>query len=177
MRSIILLLAMLSPLAALAETCPALLNHQFKTLQGGTINLCEYQDKTILVVNTASKCGFTPQFEKLENLYSKYKEKGLLVVGFPSNDFKQEFKSNAEIGSFCKLTYKVKFPMAESGSVTGKNASPFYKQLKAATGQEPLWNFHKYLISEHGTNVLAFPSSTEPDDPEIMRVILPTPKK
>ncbi len=136
--------------------------------------MCQYLDKTILVVNTASKCGFTPQFEKLEKLYSKYKDKGLMVIGFPSNDFRQELKTSSEIGSFCKLTYGVKFPMAESGSVTGKSANQLFKQLKAATGQEPQWNFYKYVITDHGRKVKAFPSTTEPDDPEIMNIILST---
>lgn len=177
MRCLLVSLMLSLPSFALAQSCPELLNHQFKTLQGGTISLCQHQDKTILVVNTASKCGFTPQFEKLENLYSTYKDRGLLVVGFPSNDFRQELKSNSGIGSFCKLTYKVKFPMVESSSVTGKNANPFYKQLKVATGQEPQWNFYKFVITEHGNKVQAFPSTTEPDDPQIMGIILPTIKK
>lgn len=165
------------PLSSIAGECPALLNHQFRTLQGGQINMCEHQAKTIVVVNTASKCGFTPQFEKLEKLYSQYQDRGLIVVGFPSNDFRQELKSNSEIGSFCKLTYKVKFPMAESGSVTGTKANSFYKQLKQVTGQEPQWNFHKYVITEAGRKVSAFPSVVEPDDPQIMQLILNSLKK
>ena len=110
MRFLIGVLFMLAT-NAFAADCPTLLNHQFKTLQGNTINLCDYRGKPILVVNTASKCGFTPQFEKLEGLYGRYKDNGLLVIGFPSNDFKQELTSDSEIGSFCKLTYGVKFPM------------------------------------------------------------------
>lgn len=153
--------------------CPALLNHQFKTLQGESINLCDYRDKPILVVNTASKCGFTPQFEKLEGMYSQYKDKGLLVIGFPSNDFRQELKSDSEIGSFCKLTYGVKFPMVSKGSVIGANANPFYKQLAAAAGQEPQWNFHKYVISPGGKSVQSFSSTTQPDDSAIVKLITP----
>jgi glutathione peroxidase len=167
------LLMLISSLSAAAGECPALLNHQFKTLQGEKINLCDYRDKPILVVNTASKCGFTPQFEKLEGMYSQYKAKGLLVIGFPSNDFRQEFKNDAEIGSFCKLTYGVKFPMVSKGAVTGANASPFYKQLAAATGQEPQWNFHKYVISPGGKTVTSFNSVTKPDDPAILKLIEP----
>lgn len=161
------------PLTTLAADCPALLNHQFKTLQGENINLCDYRDKPILVVNTASKCGFTPQFEKLEAMYSQYKAKGLLVIGFPSNDFRQELKSDTEIGSFCKLTYGVKFPMVSKGAVTGANANPFYKQLTAASGQAPLWNFHKYVITPNGKSVHSFSSLTSPDDPEILKLITP----
>jgi glutathione peroxidase len=163
-----------SPLSSLAAECPALLNHQFKTLQGESINLCDYRDKPILVVNTASKCGFTPQFEKLESLYSQYQDKGLLVIGFPSNDFRQELKSDSEIGSFCKLTYGVKFPMVSKGAVTGANANPFYKQLTAASGQAPQWNFHKYVILPGGKSVQSFTSTTQPDDPEILKLIMPS---
>lgn len=161
------------PLYAVAADCPALLNHQFKTLQGEVIDLCQYRDRPILVVNTASKCGFTPQFEKLEAISEQYKARGLLVIGFPSNDFRQELQNNAEIGSFCKLTYGVKFPMVAKGSVTGADANPFYKQLIAATGKEPKWNFYKYVITPGGKSVHSFPSTTKPDDPEIMKLILP----
>ena len=165
------LLMLTTPLSGLAGECPALLNHQFKTLQGEAINLCDYRDKPILVVNTASKCGFTPQFEKLEGLYSQYKDKGLLVIGFPSNDFRQELKSDTEIGSFCKLTYGVKFPMVSKGSVIGASASPFYKQLAAASGQQPQWNFHKYVITQGGKSVQSFTSTTQPDDPAVIKLI------
>ena len=171
------LLMLLSPLSVSAAECPALLNHQFKTLQGESINLCDYRDKPILVVNTASKCGFTPQFEKLEAMYSQNKDKGLLVIGFPSNDFRQELKSDSEIGSFCKLTYGVKFPMMAKSSVSGANASPFYKGLIAASGEAPKWNFHKYVIAPGGKSVQSFTSTTAPDDPAILKLIEPYLKK
>jgi glutathione peroxidase len=168
-----ILLMLTTPLSSFSGECPALLNHQFKTLQGESINLCDYRDKPILVVNTASKCGFTPQFEKLEGLYSRYKDKGLLVIGFPSNDFRQELKSDSEIGSFCKLTYGVKFPMVSKGAVSGANANPFYKQLAAVSGQQPQWNFHKYVIAPGGKSVQSFTSTTQPDDPAILKLIEP----
>ncbi len=174
MRILFGVLLMLATSSAFADDCPALLNHQFKTLQGEKINLCDYRGKPILVVNTASKCGFTPQFEKLEGLYSRYKAKGLLVIGFPSNDFNQELTSNSEIGSFCKLTYGVKFPMVSKGAVKGENASPFYKQLIAASGTEPQWNFHKYVISADGKTVHSFKSAIAPDSEEILKLIQPT---
>lgn len=166
-----LLILFFFPLTAIADECPALLNHQFKTLQGSTIDLCQYRDKPILVVNTASKCGFTPQFEKLEAMSKKYRDRGLLVIGFPSNDFRQELQSNSEIGSFCKLTYGVKFPMVAKGAVSGSGANPFYKQLIAATKQEPQWNFHKYVITAGGKSVHSFTTETEPDDRAIMKLI------
>lgn len=161
------------PLSAMAGDCPALLNHQFKTLQGENIDLCQYRNNPILVVNTASKCGFTSQFETLESISSKYKARGLLVIGFPSNDFRQELKEDAEIGKFCKLTYGVKFPMVSKGSVRGDNANPFYKQLIAASGESPKWNFHKYVITPGGKSVQSFSTMTSPDDPAIMNLILP----
>lgn len=171
MRFISLLFLLLSVDMAQAA-CSELYNHQLTTLQGEKINLCDYQDKPILVVNTASKCGFTPQFEALEGLYAKYKDKGLLVIGFPSNDFRQEPGNNKEIGDFCKLTYSVKFPMMAKSSVTGANANPFYKQLIKKTGQSPMWNFYKYVIlpseKSAGNNVYAFSSDVKPDANEIL---------
>ncbi len=156
-----------------AENCPAFYQHQFKTLQGKSINLCEYQHQPILVVNTASKCGFTPQFEQLEGLYAKYQAQGLLVVGFPSNDFKQEPGNNKQIGDFCKMTYAVKFPMVEKTSVTGGNANPFYQQLIAKTGKSPQWNFYKYLITPEAKNVYVFESTVSPDSEELMSKLKP----
>ena len=153
---------------ASAKECPQLLNHQYTTLQGGKVNLCDYADRTILVVNTASKCGFTPQFAKLEEMYRKYKDRGLMVVGFPTNDFNQELATNKEIGEFCVLTYNVGFPMIEKSSVIGIAADPLFKQLSAATGQAPRWNFHKYVITPGATQVYSFNTRVEPDAPEIM---------
>jgi glutathione peroxidase len=153
---------------ASAKECPQLLNHQYTTLQGGVVNLCDYADRSILVVNTASKCGFTPQFAKLEEMYRTYKERGLMVVGFPTNDFNQELATNKEIGEFCVLTYNVGFPMIEKSSVVGIAADPLFKQLAAATGQAPRWNFHKYVITPGATQVYSFNTRVQPDAPEIM---------
>jgi len=105
-------------------SCDALYDHQFTTLDGKPFNLCDYQDKPILVVNTASKCGFTPQFEALENMYKQYQSQGLLVIGFPSNDFKQELANDKKIGDFCKMTYGVEFPMMSKSAVRGDDANP-----------------------------------------------------
>lgn len=155
------------------EKCIALYDHQFKTLSGQPFNLCEYQDQPILVVNTASKCGFTPQFESLEKLYEDYKSKGLLVIGFPSNDFRQELADDKKIGDFCKMTYGVKFPMMSKSAVRGKDVNPFYKQLIEATGTTPKWNFYKYVIAPGGKKVTAFSSLTKPDAKAIMDEIKP----
>ena len=167
------LFALSASLMTNAATCPELYNHQYTTLQGEKIDLCDYQDKPILVVNTASKCGFTPQFEALEGLYKKHKDQGLLVIGFPSNDFKQEPGDNKAIGDFCKMTYAVNFPMATKSSVSGANANPFYKQLAQKTGQTPQWNFYKYVILPGGKQVYAYESSVQPDSSEILGKIKP----
>ena len=156
-----------------AMACPELLNHRFTTLQGKPLNLCEHANRPILVVNTASKCGYTPQFEKLEAMYKRYRSRGLLVVGFPSNDFNQELATNREVAEFCRLTYFVEFPMVEKGAVTGDGASPFFGQLRAAGGEAPQWNFHKYLIAPDGKTVYSFRSRVEPDAREIMVRLAP----
>jgi glutathione peroxidase len=174
MKKILLSVLLLGMSNMASAACSELYNHQLTTLQGQKINLCDYQDKPILVVNTASKCGFTSQFEGLEGLYSQYKSKGLLVIGFPSNDFRQEPGNDKQIGDFCKLTYAVKFPMMTKSSVTGANANSFYKQLIAKTGQEPQWNFYKYVILPGGKNVYAFSSEVKPDSAEILGKIKPS---
>ena len=159
--------------AQLAHACPSLLDHRFTSLQGKTVNLCEYANRPILVVNTASKCGYTPQFDKLEALHKQYGKRGLVVLGFPSNDFNQEFATNKEIASFCRLTYAVEFPMIEQSAVTGAQASPLFRALAAASGAAPRWNFHKYLIAPDGKTVYGFRSAVEPDAPEIMARLQP----
>jgi glutathione peroxidase len=172
MKYSLLCVTLLFTVTASAEGCPPLLNRTIITLQGDKINLCKYVGKPILVVNTASKCGYTPQFEKLEAMYGKYKQQGLLVIGFPSNDFRQEFAENGEIAKFCKLTYKVKFPMSEPSSVSGPSANPFFKALAKISGEEPDWNFHKYLIEKDGKTVHSFATQVEPDSSEILSKIL-----
>ena len=166
-----LLLAGVPGLACAA--CSDLLKHSYTSLQGKPVNLCDYANRPILVVNTASKCGYTPQFEKLEAMNKRYAPRGLVVVGFPSNDFNQELATNQEIAQFCKLTYFVEFPMIEKGSVTGPGANPFYRQLATATGEGPQWNFHKYLIAPDGKTVYSFGTRIEPDGREIMGKLTP----
>jgi glutathione peroxidase len=174
MKKILLSVLLLGASNMANSACSDLYNHQLITLQGDKVNLCDYQDKPILVVNTASKCGFTPQFDALESLYSKYKQNGLLVIGFPSNDFRQEPGNDKQIGDFCKLTYAVKFPMMKKSTVSGISANPFYKQLSAKTGQEPKWNFYKYVILPGGKDVYAYSSDVKPDSAEILDRIKPS---
>lgn len=146
-------------------TCPASLDFEIRPLLGKQpVRLCdEYAGKVVLVVNTASKCGFTPQYEGLEALYRELGPRGFVVLGFPSNDFGgQEPGSEAEIGEFCRSTYGVQFPMFEKLSVRGDDAHPFYRQIIAATGKSPKWNFYKYLIDRDGKVVRVFSSMTAP---------------
>ncbi len=136
------------------------------------INFCEaMRDKVVLVVNTASRCGFTDQYDGLEKLYSEYKDRGLVVAGFPSNDFNQEPGSEAEIKSFCRLTYGVRFPMFAKTRVKGPSADPLFKQLAELSGQKPRWNFHKYLIDRNGSVVASYGSSTEPQSQKLVKQI------
>jgi glutathione peroxidase len=172
-----LLLAVgLLPAAASAQTaapaCPAILQHTFARLQDEKPqSLCQYAGKVVLVVNTASFCGFTPQYKGLEALDSKYRSRGLVVLGFPSNDFAQEAGSNKEIADFCESTFGVKFPMFAKSSVRGPDASPLFKQLAQLSGTTPKWNFYKYLIGRDGQVVDAYSSMTAPDDRAFVREI------
>jgi len=155
-----------------AAACPTLLDQRVTTLKGQPDNLCKYEGKVVLVVNTASYCGYTPQYEGLEALYQKYQGQGLVVLGFPSNDFgKQEPGTNAEVADFCERTYKVKFPMYEKTVVAGADANPLYKGLAAKTGEAPKWNFHKYVLNRKGEPVGSFNSKVKPDDPKLVEAV------
>jgi glutathione peroxidase len=165
----VLLMAILAAAPALAGD--ALLDQNYRRLAGKeVVNLqSAYRGNVLLVVNTASKCGFTPQYEALEALHAKYRDKGFDVLGFPSNDFLgQEPGSEKQIQDFCTLTYGVKFPMFEKVHVRGNETTPFFRALKAATGDAPAWNFHKYLIDRNGNVVASFGSRTKPDDPALI---------
>ena len=155
-----------APAAAPAKTCPAILRQTFNRLQDeAPQDLCQYAGKVVLVVNTASYCGFVNQYEGLEKLYAKYSKQGLVVLGFPSNDFgKQEPGSSKEIADFCYNTYGVKFPMFAKSSVSGANPNPLHAELIKLTGQAPKWNFTKYLIGRDGKVLEYFPSKVTPED-------------
>lgn len=161
-----------APVAAPAPACPALLQHTFPRLQDEKPqSLCQYSGRVLLVVNTASFCGFTPQYEGLEKLHAKYRDRGLVVLGFPSNDFAQEKGSNQEIAEFCENTFGVKFPMFAKSAVRGADANPLFRQLAAQTGRAPLWNFHKYLIGRDGKVVAHYSSLTRPDDAGLVKAL------
>ena len=187
-----LLGAALSPLAALhapedetpattvavatapaAGGCPPLLQYTFNRLQTGEAQtLCQFQGKVLLIVNTASYCGNTPQYEGLEALYRTYKGRGLVVVGFPSNDFGgQEPGSNKDIAEFCRTTYGVAFPMFEKSSVTRVNANPLFVDLTSRTGSAPRWNFHKYVVDRTGTRVTSFSDRVQPDARDLVDLV------
>jgi glutathione peroxidase len=155
-----------------AATCPTLLNHTLPRLQDEKPqSLCQYAGKVVLVVNTASYCGFTPQYKGLEALYAKYKDQGLVVLGFPSNDFAQEKSNNKDIADFCENTFGVKFPMFAASSVKGDQANPLFKQLAAQGATAPRWNFYKYLIGRDGRLVDSYSSMTSPDSKSLVSAI------
>ena len=184
-----LLAAALSPVAALpapgvetavattaaggSNACPALLRHTFNRLQTGeSQTLCQFQGKVLLIVNTASYCGYTKQYEGLEAMYRKYKDRGLVVVGFPSNDFgNQEPGSNKDIAEFCRTTYGVQFPMFEKSSVARLDSNPLYVELAQKTGAAPKWNFHKYVVDRTGSHITSFASDVTPDARTLVSLI------
>ena len=155
------------------ELCKSVLDYNFPGLVSGKPqSLCDYSGKVVLVVNTASQCGYTPQYEGLEALYKRYQKRGLVVIGFPSNDFGgQEPGSNKEVAEFCQLNYGVSFPMFEKSVVSGPQANPLYATLAQRAGSAPRWNFHKYLIDRSGNRVLSFETGVTPNDAKLAREI------
>lgn len=152
--------------------CHDLLNFEAAKLRSSeTVSFCDaFEGKALLVVNTASQCGFTPQFKELEELHQKYPDK-LAIVGFPSNDFNQEYSDAEKIGDVCYINYGVTFTMLEPSSVKGENANALFKSLAQETGEEPAWNFNKYLISADGTEVQHFASGVKPDSQKFVTEI------
>ncbi|MDH3407993.1 MAG: glutathione peroxidase [Gammaproteobacteria bacterium] len=164
----------LMAVSATSASAGALLDQDFRRLASDeVVNLAdEYAGKVVLVVNTASKCGNTPQYDGLEKLYSEYGDAGLVVLGFPSNDFMgQEPGTEAEIQEFCRLTYKLRFPMFEKVTVKKGNAHPFFNRLAADAGTHPTWNFHKYLIGRDGRLIAQFSPRTQPYNDDLIAEI------
>ena len=152
-----------------AGACPPVLDHTFETLANKPQSLCEYAGKVLLVVNTASQCGYTPQYDGLEALYRRYRARGLVVLGFPMNDFGgQEPGSNSQIADFCVNQYAIDFPMFAK---TELKKNPLYADLAKATGSAPRWNFHKYLVDRSGRQVQSFDTKVAPDDPKLVSAI------
>ena len=180
MKKIITLVALLFvSQSVMASECPDVLKFMKRKLNSQeTVNFCEaYKDKAILFVNTASKCGFTPQFDGLEKLYNDYKDKNFVVLGFPSGDFNQEFDDEGKTAELCELTYGVKFPMFETIAVRGDDADPLYRLLAEKADSAPKWNFYKYLVDRKGNLVDSYSSFTKPQDEDLIadieRAILP----
>ncbi|MFN3236418.1 MAG: glutathione peroxidase [Pseudomonadales bacterium] len=153
--------------------CPDILNYETRKLRSQeTINFCEaFENKVVLMVNTASRCGYTPQFSELEALFTRYKDQGLAIVGFPSNDFRQEYSSEDKVADVCYVNYGVSFPMVATSPVRGNAANAMFQRLEAATGKAPGWNFNKYLVSSDGKKVVHFPASAKPLGAEIEAAI------
>jgi glutathione peroxidase len=167
-------LLVLTVAGAAFSAADSLLDQDFRRLASDeVVNLADaYSGKVILVVNTASKCGNTPQYDGLEKLYEEYQDQGLVVLGFPSNDFfGQEPGTEEEIQEFCRLTYGVRFPMFEKVTVKEGEAHPFFDELAAAAGTYPTWNFHKYLIGRDGQLIAEFSPRTKPDDDKLVSSI------
>ena len=147
------------------QACPALLDHTLPRLQDEQPqSLCQFAGKVVLAVNTASACGYTPQYEGLQKLHERYASRGLVILGVPSADFRQEPKDNKGIAEQCFDVYGVRFPMFAKSGVVGQTANPFFAALARETGEAPKWNFHKYLIDRQGRAVAAFPSAVDPLD-------------
>jgi glutathione peroxidase len=160
--------------AAGAAACPPALAFEMRPLLGKEpVQLCDsFRDRVVLIVNTASRCAYTPQYEALEALYARYRDRGLVVAGFPSNDFGgQEPGSERQVRDFCRLTYGVQFPMFAKTRVKGEDADPLYRYLAEVTGDPPRWNFHKYLLDRQGRVVASFPGQVEPDDARLIAAI------
>lgn len=167
-----LLLALLLIPTARAACPDTVLDSALRRLTGAEESLCAYHGQVVLAVNTASQCGFTPQYEGLEALYQRYRERGLTVIGIPSDQFGgQEFGDDAKIATFCKVNFGVSFPMYTRSAVKGDDAIPLYQALINATGEAPRWNFHKYLIGRDGQSVSAWGSNVRPDDPTLVAAI------
>ena len=149
-------------------------DYSFQSIDGGELPLATFKDKVVLVVNTASKCGLTPQYDGLEKLYSDYRDQGLVVLGVPCNQFMgQEPGTEAEIKDFCETRFSVDFPLTAKTDVKGDSAHPFYKWAKAELGEaaDPAWNFHKILVGKDGQLIGAFGPRTEPQAPEVVSAV------
>jgi glutathione peroxidase len=166
--SVVLLLA---PAAAKAED--GAFGFSFVSIEGAALPLSAYRDKAVLIVNTASFCGYTPQYDGLQAVWERYRDRGLVVLGVPSDDFNQEPGTAAEIKNFCEVNFNIDFPLSQKEHVTGAAAHPFYRWAEQQLGERaaPRWNFHKYLVAPDGRLVAWFPSATTPTDDEVTRAI------
>ncbi|MEQ8349651.1 MAG: glutathione peroxidase [Sneathiellaceae bacterium] len=177
-KSLVRLPAMVLMAAAIASGTPVMAgsahDYDFTSIEGQPLSLAQYRGQAILVVNTASLCGFTPQYAGLQQLWERYRDRGLVVLGIPSNQFGgQEPGAAGEIKQFCEVNFGIDFPMTEKLQVSGPKAHPFYHWVAAqlGAGAVPRWNFHKILVAPDGHAVAAFPSTTGPQDAELVAAV------
>jgi glutathione peroxidase len=170
-RRVLLAAPLLMATQAEAQPSQTAFDFTLDSLEGGKLPMADFRGRAMLVVNTASFCGFTPQYAALQRLHDRYEARGFLVLGVPSNDFNQESRDAARIREFCETTYGITFPMATLTSVRGPAAHPLFAWLASRAGGPPRWNFHKYLVARDGRSVRAFPTSTEPDSPVLTRAV------
>ena len=173
MKKIIATLLLLTTSVSFAGDCPDVLDFSAQRLRAGeNIEFCDaFAGKALLVVNTASRCGFTSQFQELEELYQSYKAEGLAIVGFPSNDFRQEYSDAEKTAEVCYVNYGVTFDMVAESSVTGLTANEFFQRLRKHTAQSPSWNFNKFLISPDGSQVRHFKAGVSPRNGELEKAV------
>ena len=174
MRKILIILFMFSFFSKVtAETNGTAYDFEFNSIDGDLIKLSQYKDKVIVVVNVASRCGYTPQYEDLQRLWTEYKSKNLVVLGIPTNNFRQEPGNNKEIKNFCETNFGITFPMTEKIDVIGSNSHPFYKWARKdhGIGAIPKWNFHKIIIGKNGKVVETFSSITKPSSKKFTKTI------
>ena len=174
MKKIFIILFMFSFFSkVIAESNGTAYDYEFNSIDGDLIKLSQYKGKVIVVVNVASRCGYTPQYEDLQTLWSKYKSKDLVVLGIPTNNFRQEPGNNKEIKNFCETNFGITFPMTEKISVIGNNSHPFYKWARNdyGIGAIPKWNFHKIIIGKDGKVAETFSSITKPSSKKFIKVI------
>ena len=174
MRKIFIIFFMFSIFSKVtAGTNSTAYDYEFNSIDGNLIKLSQYKGKVIVVVNVASRCGYTPQYEDLQELWSQYKSKNLIVLGIPTNNFRQEPGSNKEIKNFCETNFGITFPMTEKIDVIGGNSHPFYKWARKdyGIGAIPKWNFHKIIIGKEGKIVKTFSSITKPTSKKFIKTI------
>jgi glutathione peroxidase len=164
-------LLLASPLLMAAAPSQTAFGFRLTALEGGELNLADFRGKALLVVNTASFCGYTPQYAALQRLHDRFEARGFSVIGVPSNDFNQESRDAARIRQFCETVYGIDFPMAGLTTVRGAQAHPLFAWLAARAGGPPRWNFHKYLVARDGLAVRAFPTATEPESAVMLRAV------
>ena len=158
----------------LSNVIPALSDDgqfSFKSIDGGSLELKKYEGKAILVINTASRCGFTNQYADLEELHRVYQDRGLVVIAVPSNDFNQELSSNSKVKEFCNVSFGLTLPITEVTTIRGKKAHPFYSWLKREHGFQPKWNFYKVLLDKNGSFHASFNSFTKPNSQSLLKVV------